>query len=72
MIKTHQEVGMANDGEDENRLRHRFLKKHHDVNFSKVQVLARKLFKFWKHVAAAWMLFKKLPLFIYLELIIFL
>jgi len=38
MIKTHQEVGMANDGEDENRLRHRFLKKRHDVNFSKVQV----------------------------------
>ena len=38
MIKTHHDVRMANDGEDENGLRYEFLKKRQDASFSKVQV----------------------------------
>ena len=38
MIKNHLEERMANDGEDGNGLRYRFLKKCHNISFSKVQV----------------------------------
>ena len=38
MIKTHDKVRMANNGEDENRFRYEFLKKRQDVSFSKIQV----------------------------------
>ena len=40
MSKTHQEVRMANDGEDGNGLRYRFgfLKKRQAVSLSKVHV----------------------------------
>ena len=38
MIKTHYEVRMANNGEDGNKLPHRFLKKRPDVSFSNVQL----------------------------------
>ena len=50
MIKTHQEVGMANNGEDGNRLRCGFLKKRQDVSFLKGSSLPRKSLEFCKNV----------------------
>lgn len=51
MIKTHLEVRITNYGEDGNGCNYiDFLKKHQDVSLSKVQVLLKTHWNFFKKV----------------------
>ena len=60
MIRTHQEVRMANDGLDENGLQNGFLKTVQDELSSNIQVWLGNLLNFAKNVVAIRNSFRKL------------